>query len=69
MEYKKKKIFNKIKPIFQEVLGNKKIKLKYDSSPDKIKNWDSTSTVEIIVGLERLLKIKFNVFLNSKIKH
>ena len=61
MEYKKKKIFNKIKPIFQEVLGNKKIKLKYDSSPDKIKNWDSTSTVEINVGLERLLKIKFNV--------
>jgi acyl carrier protein len=61
MKNKKEKILNDIKPIFQEVLGNKKLKLKYDSSPEKVKNWDSASTIGIIVGLEKHLKIKFNV--------
>ena len=57
----KKKILGIIQPIFQEVLKNKKLKLKYESSPETIKNWDSTSTVAIVVDLEKSLKIKFNV--------
>jgi acyl carrier protein len=61
MKNKKKKILGIIQPIFQEVLKNKKLKLKYESSPETIKNWDSISTVAIVVDLEKSLKIKFNV--------
>ena len=64
MENKKKKILGIIQPIFQEVLKNKKLKLKYESSPETIKNWDSTSTVAIVVDLEKSLKIneKHSIF-------
>ena len=57
----KKKILIKIQPIFQEVFNNKKLKINYDTSPEIINKWDSLSQVNLIVGIEKLLKVKFNV--------
>ena len=57
----KKKILNKIQPVFQEVLKNKKLKLNYASSQETVKNWDSVASVAIIVGVEKAFNIKFNV--------
>ena len=55
MENKKKKILGIIQPIFQEVLKNKKLKLKYESSPETIKNWDSLAQLDILSALDKKL--------------
>ena len=57
----KKEILMKIQPIFQEVFNNKKLKINYDSSPETINKWDSLSQINLIVCIEKLLKVKFNV--------
>ena len=41
--------------------GNKNIKIDYDSSPETIEQWDSLAQINLIVGIEKLMKIKFSV--------
>ena len=61
MKNKKKEILEKIQPIFFKVFGNKNIKIDYDSSPETIEQWDSLAQINLIVGIEKLMKIKFSV--------
>ena len=58
---KKEEILKKIQPIFRKVFSNEKLKIDYDTSPDTIKQWDSLAQINLVVGIERLLKVKFNV--------
>ena len=41
--------------------NNKNIKIDYDSSPETIVRWDSLAQINLIVGIEKLMKIKFSV--------
>ena len=59
MKNKKKEILEKIKPVFFKVFDNKNIKIDYDSSPETIARWDSLAQINLIVGIEKLMKIKF----------
>ena len=61
MKNKKKKILKKIQPIFCKVFDNKKLKINYNSSSGTISQWDSLAQINLIVGIERLLKVKFSV--------
>ena len=61
MKNKKKEILEKIKPVFFKVFDNKNIKIDYDSSPETIARWDSLAQINLIVGIEKLMKIKFSV--------
>jgi len=58
---KKKEILKKIQPIFCKVFDNKNLKINYNSSSGTIRQWDSLAQINLIVSIERLLKIKFSV--------
>ena len=61
MKNKKKEILKKIQPIFREVFDNKRLKINYNSSSSTINQWDSLAQINLIVGIEKLLKIKFTI--------
>ena len=61
MKNKKKEILKKIQPIFCKVFDNKNLKINYNSSSGTIRQWDSLAQINLIVSIERLLKIKFSV--------
>ena len=69
MKDSKKEILKKIQPIFWEVFGNKKLKIDYNSSANTIKQWDSLAQINLIVGVERIINIKFNVSELANIKN
>jgi len=61
MENSKTKILKIIQPIFCRVFENKKLKINYKSSSSTIKGWDSLAQINLVVGVEKLLKVKFSV--------
>ena len=61
MKTNKKKVLKKIEPIFHKVFENKKIKLKFTSSSKNISRWDSLAQINLVVNIEKLFKIRFNV--------
>ena len=61
MKNEKKEIIKKIQPKFFKVFGNENIKIDYDSSPETIEQCDSLAQINLIVGIEKLMKIKFSV--------
>ena len=61
MKNEKKEILEKIQPIFFKVFGNENRKIDYGSSPETIEQWDSLAQINLIVGIEKLMKIKFSV--------
>jgi|TARA_Y100000310_G_C20544786_1_gene745082 acyl carrier protein len=58
---KRKEILKKIQPIFHKVFDNKKLRINYNSSAKTIKQWDSLAQINLVVNVEKLLKIKFSV--------
>ena len=61
MKLNKTYVLKKIKPLFFEVFENNKLKISSKSSAKNIKNWDSLAQISLIVGTEKLFKIKFSV--------
>ena len=61
MKNKKKEILRKIQPIFYEVFDNKKLRINYNSSAKTITQWDSLAQINLVVSIEKLLRIKFSV--------
>jgi|TARA_B110000971_G_C19605540_1_gene318066 acyl carrier protein len=69
MKTNKKKVLKKIEPIFHKVFENKKIKLKFTSSSKNISRWDSLAQINLVVNIEKLFKIRFNVSELSRLKN
>tara|TARA_B100001013_G_scaffold48945_1_gene25675 strand:+ start:255 stop:503 length:249 start_codon:yes stop_codon:yes gene_type:complete len=61
MKNEKKEILEKIQPVFSKVFGNESIKIDHNSSPETIEQWDSLAQINLIIGIEKLMKIKFSV--------
>ena len=61
MKKKKKEILKKIQPIFYKVFDNKKLRINYNSSAETITQWDSLAQINLVVSIEKLLRIKFSV--------
>jgi acyl carrier protein len=55
--------------IFREVLNNDSIQLKYETTANDVKDWDSLSHIELIVATEKHFKIKFNFAELQKFKN
>ena len=61
MKNNKQEILKKIQPIFRNVFNNKNLKVTFNSSSQTIKQWDSLAQINLVIGIEKLMKIKFSV--------
>ena len=61
MKNKKEEMLKMIQPVFCKVFNNKNLKINYNSSPLTINKWDSLAQINLIIGIERLIKFKFSV--------
>ena len=55
----RKVIFEKLNEIFIDVLDLDECELTDETSADEIEEWDSLSHIQLIVAIEKALKIKF----------
>ena len=55
----KTEVLAKVQEIFQDVLDNEDIELSYETTADDIDEWDSLSHIQLIVAIEKELKVKF----------
>lgn len=49
----------KVQDIFRDVLDNEELVLNNETTADDIEEWDSLSHIQLIVAIEKTLKIKF----------
>lgn len=55
----KQDILLKVQDIFCDVLDNENIKLNEDTTANDVEDWDSLTHIQLIVAIEKTLKIKF----------
>ena len=65
----KKKILDKLKPLFEKVFKNKKLNIKNSSSSKTIREWDSLAQMTLILNIEREFKIRFSATEISSLKN
>lgn len=53
-------IFNKLNPIFCDILDLDEVSLTDDTSANDIEEWDSLAQIQLIVAIEKAFGIKFN---------
>lgn len=54
-----KELLVKVQDIFRDVLDNEDIELTMETTAEDIEEWDSLSHIQLIVAIEKELKIKF----------
>lgn len=52
-------ILEKVQAIFRDVLDNEEIVLTPETTADDVEDWDSLTHIQLIVGIEKEMKIKF----------
>lgn len=55
--------------IFRRVLDDESIQLRYETTANDVKDWDSLNHIELVVAIERHFKIKFNFAELQKFKN
>ena len=55
------KIFTDIQSIVRKVINDEKVIIKMDSTATEIRGWDSLAHIRILVSIEKLYSIKFNL--------
>ena len=56
----KNDILIKVQEIFRNILDNEEINLSDETTADDVEEWDSLTHIQLIVAIEKELKIKFN---------
>lgn len=59
MKMEQKELLVKVQDIFRDVLDNEDIELTMETTAEDIEEWDSLSHIQLIVAIEKELKIKF----------
>jgi acyl carrier protein len=62
-------LLDEVSRIVGEILNDKSIHLKYETTANDITDWDSLNHIEIIVAIEKYFKIKFNFAELQKFKN
>lgn len=62
-------VIAEVNRIFCEVLDNESIQLKRDTTARDVKNWDSLHHIELVVGIEKHFRIRFNFAELQKFKN
>lgn len=62
-------VMAQVNQVFCEVLNNPAIKLKPESTASDVKDWDSLNHIELVLGIEKHFKIKFNFAELQKFKN
>lgn len=52
-------ILNDVNNVFKDILDNDAIVVNEQSTADEVKEWDSLSHIQLIVGIEKYFKIRF----------
>jgi acyl carrier protein len=55
--------------IFCEVLNDNSIQMKYETTANDVKDWDSLNHIELVVAVEKHFKIRFNFAELQKFKN
>jgi acyl carrier protein len=56
----KEEVLADVNRIFCEVLNNPSLQLKYETTANEVKNWDSIAEIELVVAIEQHFKMRFN---------
>jgi acyl carrier protein len=55
--------------IFRRVLNNDAVALKYETTAQDVKDWDSLNHIELVLAVEKHFKIRFNFSELQKFKN
>ena len=55
----KNEILSKVNELFNDVLDDDSITLKYEHTANDVDGWDSLTHIQLIVAIEKSFKIKF----------
>jgi len=55
----KDEILTEVQEIFRDVLDNEEIVLTPETTANDVEDWDSLSHIQLIVAIEKKLKVKF----------
>ena len=62
-------VLGEVNEIFREVLDNREIELKRETTGRDVPEWDSLSHIELVVAIEKHFKIRFNFAELQKFKN
>ena len=62
-------VLTEVIQIFREVLDNDAIQLKYETTANDVKDWDSLNHIQLVVAIEKHFEIRFNFAELQKFKN
>lgn len=65
----KQEVMTEVNRIICEVLDNDSVQLKYETTANDVKEWDSLNHIQIIVAIEKHFNIRFNFAELQKFKN
>ena len=62
-------VLTEVTQIFRRVLNDESIQLKYATTANDVRDWDSLNHIELVVAIEKHFKIRFNFVELQKFKN
>lgn len=59
MNITKEEILQKVQEVFRQVFDDEELSITFNTKADDIEDWDSLAHIQLVVGIEKVLGIKF----------
>jgi acyl carrier protein len=69
MTYTNEQVMTEVNRIVCKVLGDDSIELRYETTANDVKEWDSLNHIQLVVAIEKHFKIRFNFAELQKFKN
>ncbi|MEA4804370.1 acyl carrier protein [Acetobacterium wieringae] len=66
---KRKDIFDKVEVVFRDVFDDENLNISEDTNSEDIEDWDSLEHINLIVAMETVFKLKFNITEVAELKN